>query len=210
MKNGNVDHPSLNEYLGWCVLATAAYTTVMIVALHVLRPDLAPYRRAISEYVMGPYGLLMTTTFFAQSLGSLALAVSVICVGLRQRRAWIGSALFIVAAAGAAVAGLFPADAASPFPQTRTGAIHAAAGLLRFLSLSFALPLVSTALGTHSAWRGVARALRVLAALFVVTFVVSILVLANLDLFGLGQRAFIVTLLAWMSVAAYPMIRVRK
>jgi hypothetical protein len=35
---------------------------------------------------------------------------------------------------------------------------------------------------------------------------VSIFVLANLDLFGLGQRAFIVTLLIWMSAAVYPMI----
>ncbi len=179
----------------------------MIVVLHVLRPDLDPYNRAISEYVNGPYGDLMTITFFSQSLGSLALAAIVIRVGLKQRRARIGSVLFIVAAMGGAVAGMFPTDPASPYPQTSTGAIHAVAGLIRFLSLSLALPLLSSALRTNPYWRRVGKALTFLATLFVITFLASIFVLANLNLFGLGQRVFIAMLLVWMSMAAYPMIR---
>ncbi len=75
---------TLNRGLGWSVLAAAGFTAVVIVVLHVLRPDLDPYNRAISEYVNGPYGALMTITFFSQSLGSLALAAIVIRVGLRH------------------------------------------------------------------------------------------------------------------------------
>ncbi len=200
----------LNRGLGWSVLAAAGFTAVVIVVLHPLRPDLDPYNRAISEYVNGPHGALMTITFFSQSLGSFALAAIVIRVGLMQRRARIGSVLFIVAAMGGAVAGMFPTDPASSYPQTSTGAIHAVAGLIRFLSLSLALPLLSSALGTNPHWRRVGKALTFLATLFVITFLASIFVLANLNLFGLGQRVFIAMLLVWMSIAAYPMIRIQE
>ncbi len=62
---------TLNRGLGWSVLAAAGFTAVVIVVLHLLRPDLDPYNRAISEYVNGPHGALMAITFFSQSLGLL-------------------------------------------------------------------------------------------------------------------------------------------
>ena len=82
-----------------------------------------------------------------------------------------------------------------------------AAGLVRFLALSFALPLLSVALATHSRFEKVVKALTLLGVLFVITFLVSIVILANIDLFGLGQRAFIAMLLIWMSTAVYPIVR---
>ena len=205
MDNKNAD-AKWNKRLGWLVLATSGFTAVAIALLHVLRSDLDPFDRAISEYVNGPYGPLMTVTFFSQSLGSLALAAIVLRERLGQRRIRIGGALFIIAAIGGVVAGVFPADPASPYPRTPTGAIHMAAGLVRFLALSFALPLLSSALAKHSQFEKVAKVLRFLGVSFVITFLVSIFVLANIDLFGLGQRAFIAILLVWMSTAVYPII----
>ena len=82
-----------------------------------------------------------------------------------------------------------------------------AAGLVRFLALSFALPLLSVALATHSRFEKVAKGLTLFGFLFVITFLMSIVVLANIDLFGLGQRAFIAMLLIWMSTAVYPIVR---
>ncbi len=202
-KNANA---KWNKRLGWLVLATSVFTAVAIALLHVLRSDLDPFARAISEYVNGPYGPLMTATFFSQSLGSLALAAIMIRDGLEQRRLRIGSVLLIVAAMGGIVAGVFPADPASPYSRTLPGTIHMVAGLVRFLALSFALPLLSSALAKHSQFEKVAKVLRFLGVLFVITFLVSIFVLANIDLFGLGQRAFIAMLLVWMSTAVYPII----
>ena len=196
-----------NKRLGWLVLATNGFTAIAIALLHVLRPDLDPFHRAISEYVIGPYGSLMTVTFFSQSLGSLALAAIMIREGRGQRRTRIGGALFIIAAIGGVVAGVFPADPVSPYSRTTTGAIHMAAGLARFLALSFALPLLSAALATHPRFEKVAKALTFIGVLFVITFLVSIVILANIDLFGLGQRTFIAMLLIWMCTAVYPIIR---
>lgn len=201
---------ALNRTIGWTILATAGFTAVMVTVLHVLQPELDPFSHAISEYVHGPYGFLMTITFFSQSLGSLALAVIGSRVGLKQRRARVGCAFLVVAALGASVAGIFPTDPTSSNPQTTPGLIHAIAGVTRFLSLSLALPLVSSALRKHPEWQESGNALTGLAALFVITFLVSIFVLTNINLFGLGQRMFIAVLLGWMSVAAYPMIRTQK
>ena len=197
----------VNRTLGWIVLGSAVFSAVAITVLHVLQPDLNPFNRAISEYVYGSYGVLMTVTFFSQSLGSLALAAMVLRERLKLRRAWVGSILFILSAIGAAVAGVFPADPVSPYPQTSTGAIHAAAGLIRFLSLSIALPLLSSVLGKAAPWQTVGKVLSMLATAFVITFLVSIFVFANFNMFGLGQRVFIATLLVWMSIVAYPMIQ---
>jgi len=196
-----------SKRIGWLVLATSGFTAIAVALLHILQPALDPFERAISEYVNGPYGSLMTVTFFSQSLGSLALAAIMIRREPGQRRIRIGSTLFIIAAIGAVVAGIFPADPASGYPQTPAGAIHATAGLVRFLSLSFALPLLSAALATDPHFEGVSKSLTVLGILFVVAFLLSIVVLANIQLFGLGQRAFIVLLLAWMSLAVYPIVR---
>lgn len=205
---GKMDYESnWSRPLGWLVIGASVFSAAAIASLHWLQTDLAPSERAISEYVHGPYGFLMTATFFSQSLGSLALAAGVMREGLKQRRALVGSILFILSAAGAAVAGIYPADSASPLPQTRAGTIHAAAGLIRFLSLAVALPLLSSALGMHPQYRKAAKVLTPLAMLFVITFLVSIFVFANTGLFGLGQRGFIAILLIWMSIAVYPMIQ---
>ena len=54
-------------------LVGIAYFVVIIVALHVLRPDLNPIQRPTSEYAVGPYGWLMTSAFFSMSVASWAL-----------------------------------------------------------------------------------------------------------------------------------------
>ena len=193
--------------LGWTIVTAGACAIVAIAVLHLLKPGLDPFSRAISEYVYGPYGILMTITFFIQCIGSLAMALLVMKTGIQGARARVGGVLFIVSALGAAVAGVFPADQVSPYPQSLTGIIHAMAGMIRFLALAFALPLLSSALGSVPLWRSVRRTLVVLAYLFVGTLLVSIFVLVNLDLFGLGQRVFISLLLLWMFVAVYPVLR---
>ncbi len=196
-----------NRILGWSVVIAGACATLAITMLHLLKPDLDPLSHAISEYVYGPYGALMTITFFVQCIGSLALAALVIRVETEGRRPFVGGILFVISAVGAAVAGVFPADPVSPYPQTSNGIIHAVAGMIRFLALAFALPLLSSALSSVPDWRSVRKTLTILAILFVVTFLVSIFVLANLNWFGLGQRIFISLLLIWMFIAAYPVIR---
>lgn len=197
----------LEAGLGWLVIGTCVFTAVAIGLLHVLQPDLSPLERAISEYVHGRFGFLMTATFFSQCLGSVALGVIAIRHSNGHRKTLFGGVLFIVAAVGAAVAGIFPADPGVAYPETPAGTVHAIAGLSRFLSLTVALPLLSSARGKGPRLPWATPSLVVLSWLFGLVFVVSIVVLANVDLFGLGQRAFIAILLIWMLIVAYQLVR---
>lgn len=195
------------KILGWIVLVTQGYTALVIMVMHVLQPDPDPFVHAISEYVNGSYGSLMTSIFFSQGLGSIAMAAIIMRTGLKQRRARIASVLFIVAAIGGTIAGIFPSDPVITASPTSSGIIHAIAGLIRFLSLALTLPIISAIFKDTTHWKSAAKTLNILAYLFVIIFIVSIIILANLNLFGLGQRLFITILLVWMSIAAYPMIQ---
>jgi hypothetical membrane protein len=192
--------------LGWLVVGTCAFTVGAVGLLHFLQPDLSPFERAISEYVHGRFGFLMTATFYSQSVGSVALGAIAIRHSNARRRTLVGGVLFMVSAVGAAVAGVFPADLAVPYPETPGGTVHAIAGLSRFLSLTVALPLLSSALVMKHQSQRATKSLVLLSRLFGLVFVVSIVVLANNNLFGVGQRTFIAILLIWMLIAVYPLI----
>jgi hypothetical protein len=54
--------------MGWFV--------IVMIALHLLRPDHNPIRRTTSQYVIGQYGNLMSSAFLALSIASLALVLA--------------------------------------------------------------------------------------------------------------------------------------
>src|SRR5215471_15366329 len=64
----------LSAFASCITLSSVVYYATAVGLLHVLRTDFNPGYRYLSEYAVGPYGLLMTSTFFALSAGSLALA----------------------------------------------------------------------------------------------------------------------------------------
>ena len=64
----------LNIVASYVTVLSVVYYASAIVLLHLLRTDYGPGYRFLSEYVIGPYGALMTSTFFVLSVGSLALS----------------------------------------------------------------------------------------------------------------------------------------
>src|SRR6185436_18104054 len=65
----------LNAVASYITLSSVVYYASAIVLLHILRTDFDPGYRYLSEYARGPYGALMTSTFFALSAGSLAVSL---------------------------------------------------------------------------------------------------------------------------------------
>lgn len=57
--------------------ASPAGLLVALAVVHVLRPDLDPSWRPISEYALGAHGWLMTLAFGCWALGPIALAIAV-------------------------------------------------------------------------------------------------------------------------------------
>lgn len=161
---------------------------------------------AISEYADGPYGVIMTSVFFVQAIGSIALARLVWGIQPRKRKNLLGGLLFVFAAIGDVIAGLFQADPITAKTMTSHGSIHMAGGLIRFVSLAIGLPLLSSVLKKIAHWQKHGSLLKTIGTMFVVVFLGTVVVLAPLGLFGLGQRTFIFMALAWMFIVALPMI----
>jgi len=65
----------LDVLASYITLSSVTYYATVTALLHVLRTDFDPGYRYLSEYARGPYGVVMISTFFVLSAGSLALSL---------------------------------------------------------------------------------------------------------------------------------------
>jgi bacteriorhodopsin len=183
-------------------IAAIAYFVVIIVALHVLRPDLNPTSRPTSEYAVGPYGLLMTSAFFSMSLASWALVIALYEGVSQPARSRLGLGLLGLWAVGILIAMIFPIDAEGT-PQTMPGAIHRINGPLAFLSLTVSMILVSRRFKQDEQWRPLHRPALILSLIMLVEFLGVPLAIATESGFaGLAQRIYLVTFVTWFLLTA--------
>lgn len=89
--------------------AASAAFILLLSALHLLRPDLDPSWRFISEYELGDYGWMMRVAFFALALSCLSL-VAAIAGDVCGIAGYLGLGLIVLAAAGMALAGTYAPD----------------------------------------------------------------------------------------------------
>ncbi len=177
-------------------IALALIGVVAVVALHVLRPELAPLSHRLSEYAIGRYGGLMTAAFACVGASLLTLAGAIV----DEDRRWC--ALVVAAAVGIAgvgmiVSGVYRTDASRS--GATADALHSAASGLATLAL----------IGAAVVWTAVASrrtAPVVLATMSVALGAVSP-ALHRSRWTGLSQRMLWLTLLAWVVVAAFGLTR---
>jgi len=109
----------------------ATMGAVLLVALHGLKPDLSPLSRFVSEYAVGPFGVVMRVTFFA-------CGATLLCLGRAyhagaSNRPWrIGVWLHYLAGVVMMAAGLFSMDPmTTPADQmTLEGQLHGFTGMI--------------------------------------------------------------------------------
>jgi hypothetical membrane protein len=175
------------------VFLCVAYYVIALVVLHVLEPEFDPRFRFMSEYALGDYGWLMTTTFFA-----LALAAFGAAVGLRQvheslRSARIGIGLLAVGALFICLAGIF-----------KDSIPHLLASVVVFPSLVMAVFLLSWTFRQAAAWKTIYPA-TLFVALGMLAMYLSMV--ADVGMPGLQQRVFISLFLLWLSIVANRLVR---
>src|SRR5688572_28628383 len=106
-------------------LAGAAAFVLLLAVLHILKPELDPSWRFISEYAIGDHGWLMALAFC-----SLATAYAALFVALRSQirslDGRIGLGLLLVSALGLTMAGVFTSDPITTVPSAATpsGRLH--------------------------------------------------------------------------------------
>jgi hypothetical protein len=179
---------------------SVAYCAAVLAALHLLDPATDAIGRASSEYVLGPYGYLMTSVYLVLALALIVLAAA-FTHALARRRA---AAPLVIASATLVVSSIFPTDRGL-VAVTPSGTIHNVAGLVGFISLVVATVWLTRSLARDARFADRARTLRIVSPAVVVAFVANFLAagpLAGLGVFGLAQRTVIGLVLLWLFAAA--------
>ena len=112
-------------------MGSAAVVAALIATLHLVKPELDPSWRFLSEYSVGANGWLMKLSFFAWAAGCVALFFA-LGRGTTTWRARIGRWLLLVVGVALAAAGLFDQDPATATPGefTQHGQLHALASMV--------------------------------------------------------------------------------
>lgn len=190
-----------------------------LAALHLLKTELDPSWRMISEYEIGRHGWLMQTAFVALAVSTLAAGVSVRRV-VAGRAGTAGLVLLAVAAAGMVLGGVAVSDpiTATSEEVTTHGSLHGLAAMVGIPAFPVAAGLVARGLTRGTGWPGSRRTLWIatvgtwvgLAQMFAA---MAVLLPANDGVFGpdtpIGwpNRLLIVSYVAWLLVVAIPAAR---
>jgi hypothetical protein len=161
----------LDVLASYITLSSVICYASVIALLHVLRTDFDPGYRYLSEYARGPYGALMTSTFFVMSAGSLALSLGLYRSVVSRLRFVPGLLSWLTMACAIFLAGIYTGDLQGT-PHTRMGRIHDQLGMIAFPCATVALLLLSLPLRWEKGWCSVWRPAMLLSLVVLVSFLV--------------------------------------
>jgi hypothetical protein len=196
-------------FLGGAAILGVGTFAVSVILLHLLQPELDPWREAVSYYVHGRGGWLL-------SAGSAALwAACRLTPEHKIERTALG--LLATWTVGVGLGGVFAADPPGQWdrPPSAAGAIHGLAAMAAFTAIPIAAWLVSRQL-RNSLSPGRGKLLRGLAAGVAISYVVFMASLAPVFvtsgppwLMGFTERVLLVGVCAWLAAAALALSRRR-
>ena len=186
-----------------------AYAAVVLVSLHVLRPDYSPVNHMISDYGVGRFAWFMQSFFVGVSAGSAMLALGLARHGPRTAAARIAVVLLAVASVGLLVSAMFPTDLPGG-PSTEPGRVHTVSFLVNIVSLVLAAALLTASFGADDRWRPYRRSSFAMLCLIASAFALQFLTLHKGAPYGLANRFFVFALFVWMMATASRMRNLAK
>ena len=178
---------------------------ILVIILHFLNPQMSPVTVAVSEYVTGHDGFLMTIAFIARGLGELFLIVGLMLGSTRGSRSWTGLVFLTLATVCSFLVAIFPGLVApfvpGGFQNPGALAIHSLSALLGFSSFALAALFWSARLRKDPRWRSSAP----------VSFLLGLLVLLSLlgflafskSFLGLAERVLEAFIVCWLGFLAW-------
>lgn len=213
------------EFAAWLAVVLTGATILLLAALHVLSPEFSPSWRVISEYAFGRYPWGLSLMFLCMGTSSWALAAA-IWSDVHTSGGRAGMWLLLIAGLGGAMASYF---------DVTHDVGHAIAGFLGVIGFPIAALLLSRALVRNENWRPARARLLWLANLSWISVLLLIATLAImtvqmsrlngghlpqhapkalppgvLALDGWADRLIVLCNCAWVIVAAWQAIQVRR
>ncbi len=190
------------------VIIGSSSFAVLLLALHLVQPNLDPTWSFISEYARGSFGWLMSLAFIALAAACVSGAV----LFWKSIAGWagrIGSGLLGVSSIGMVLAALFVTDPINtPMDQlTTSGTLHSIGGQLNFTS--FAVLFLTIGLRKNGKWRSIKKPLWVTTIICLLADVAFIATAASSNgVFGPGVytglfgRIIMISFVVWMIIAS--------
>lgn len=187
-----------------------------MLALHWLQPNLHPLDEAMSYYVHGASGWLLTLGLFSLGLGSLALAIALgreLGDGVNRGGVWCLAIWSLGVLLGAA----FSADPPGNWskPPSVSGSIHGLAAMIALVIFPVAALLLSRRFRLEARWvslSGVLLILAIASAGSLVAFIASLVPVfispSPPKLLGLTERILFAVYIAWLGTVAIGLRRV--
>jgi len=124
-------------------VAAAVVFLALVGWLHVIKPEMSPSWRFVSEYAIGRHGWVMTLAFFAWAVSCATLAVA-LQARVSTRAGRIGRVILFIVSASLVVAGLFDQDPVTSRPEDATthGLVHAIASMVGIPGIPLAAFLI--------------------------------------------------------------------
>lgn len=192
---------SIERHAGTIIVGASLFWWGVFIAMHIAQPEVDPLRAPGSAYVLGRFGLWARVSYFAISAALLAAGFGVAARVAHVAAARVARFAFIVGAAGAALAAVFPMDYPGP-PESVSGILHAVGGGITFVSWVLGTVLFTTQIRRQIAWKAASRPLVALAGASIAGVVIQVLSVALLGFGGYAQRILLTLLFAWLIVVA--------
>jgi len=203
--------------LAWTTLVGIACFVLAMAALHWLQPDLNPLDQAMSYYVHGLHGWLLTLGLLALGLGSLTLTI-VLGKGLGTAVGRGGIGCLGTWSAGVLLGAVFAADPPGQWdkPPSISGSIHGLAAMVALIIFPVGAVLVSRRLCAGARLVSRSRALRILAFASAASLLIFLSSLVPVFvrpgppvLLGLTERILFLVYISWLGVAAAALYQYR-
>lgn len=198
-------NPVVVRILGFIVIAGIFYWLAVIAMMHLLEPEFSPVKVPMSAYVGGAYGGWMTTTFFALATALVATASGILQTSGRNVLAWAGCLLFIVAALGVVLAGIFPGIIGG----LSSVHWHGVGSRFAFPGMAFGSLLLSFGFSSDPGWQRISVATLTLSGGVVLLLALSFSSVAA-DIAGLVQRIFFALFIPWLVLVGFQLMRFER
>jgi hypothetical protein len=180
------------------VIALTVYWTGVVVAMHVLQPDFDPVEVPMSVYVLGPYGVWMTTSFFVAAAIWFLLGFGLARVLPATWWTKAGVVLYFIAGCGELLMGTFATQYPLTPPLMPRAAIHLLGALAAFYAIAFGSISFSVSFRGTEHWRPVSTAAISLSVLLFLALNYRWLWPFDMGMDGLMQRIIVALMLSWV------------